>query len=52
MTFDHIATDLGIEAGNPRHAPFSQHDGLGKAHQLSSEKLNAMIEESNETLAA
>ncbi len=34
------------------YAPFSQHGGLGKVHQLFGDKLNAIIEELNETLAA
>ncbi len=35
-----------------RIAPFSQHGGLGKVHQLFGDKLNTIIEELNETLAA
>lgn len=38
--------------GASQYAPFSQHGGLGKVHQLFGDKLNAIIEELNETLAA
>jgi hypothetical protein len=34
------------------YAPFSQQGGLGKVHQLFGDKLNTIIEELNETLAA
>ena len=34
------------------YAPFSQQGGLGKVHQIFGDKLNAIIEELNETLAA
>ncbi|MEW5942758.1 MAG: type I restriction-modification enzyme R subunit C-terminal domain-containing protein [Pseudomonadota bacterium] len=52
MIRDHIAANLGIEPDDFEYAPFSQHGGLGKVHQLFGDKLNAMIEELNETLAA
>ncbi|MBI5618588.1 MAG: DEAD/DEAH box helicase family protein [Gammaproteobacteria bacterium] len=52
MIRDHIAANLGIEAEDFEYAPFSQHGGLGKVHQLFGDKLDAMIEEMNEALAA
>ena len=52
MIRDHIAANLGIEPGDFEYAPFSQHGGLGKVYQLFGDKLNAIIEELNETLAA
>ena len=52
MIRDHIAANLGIEAEDFEYAPFSQQGGLGRVYQLFGEKLNAMIEELNETLAA
>ncbi len=52
MIRDHIAANLGIEPDDFEYAPFSQHGGLGKVHQLFGDKLKAMIEELNETLAA
>ena len=52
MIRDHIAANLGVEPDDFEYAPFSQHGGLGKVHQLFGDKLNAMIEELNETLAA
>ncbi|MGO8755049.1 MAG: PDDEXK nuclease domain-containing protein [Gallionellaceae bacterium] len=47
-----IAANLSIEPDDFEYAPFSQQGGLGKAHQLFGDKLNAIIEELNETLAA
>ncbi len=52
MIRDHIAANLGIAPDDFEYAPFSQHGGLGKVHQLFGDKLNAMIDELNETLAA
>ena len=52
MIRDHIAANLGIEPDDFDYAPFSQHGGLGKVHQLFGDKLNVIIEELNETLAA
>jgi type I restriction enzyme, R subunit len=52
MIRDHIAANLGIEPDDFEYAPFSQHGGLGKVHQLFGDKLNTVIEELNETLAA
>ena len=52
MIRDHIAANLGIEPDDFECAPFLQHGGLGRVHQLFGDRLNAMIEELNETLAA
>jgi type I restriction enzyme R subunit len=52
MIRDHIAANLGIEPRDFEYAPFAQHGGLGKVHQLFGDKLDAVIEELNETLAA
>ena len=52
MIRDHIAANLDIEPDDFEYAPFSQHGGLGKVHQLFGNRLSAMIEELNETLAA
>jgi type I restriction enzyme R subunit len=52
MIRDHIAANLSIEPDDFEYAPFSQQGGLGKVHQLFGDKLNAIIEELNETLAA
>jgi type I restriction enzyme R subunit len=41
-----------IEPDDSKYAPFSEHGGLDKAHQLFGDKLNAIIEELHETLAA
>ncbi|MEW6764815.1 MAG: type I restriction-modification enzyme R subunit C-terminal domain-containing protein [Pseudomonadota bacterium] len=52
MIRDHIAANLGIEPEDFEYAPFAQQGGLGKVHQLFGDRLNAIIEELNETLAA
>mgnify|MGYP000498175888 CR=1 FL=1 len=44
--------DLQVRYIDNARAPFSQHGGLGKVHQLFGDKLSAIIEELNETLAA
>ncbi len=41
-----------MEPDGYEYAPFSQHGGLGKVHQLFGDNLNAIIEELNEALAA
>ncbi len=52
MIKDHIAANLGIEPEDFEYAPFAQQGGLGKVHQLFGDKLNVIIDELNETLAA
>lgn len=52
MIRDHIAANLGIERDDFDYAPFAQEGGLGKVYQLFGDKLRAMIEKLNETLAA
>ena len=52
MIRDHIAANLSIEPGDFEYAPFSQQGGLGKVHKLFGDKLNTIIEELNEKLAA
>ena len=52
MIRDHIAANLGIERCDFEYAPFAQEGGLGKVYQLFGDKLSAIINELNETLAA
>ena len=52
MIRDHIAANLSIEPDDFELPPFTQEGGLGKVHQLFGDKLNTIIEELNETLAA
>ena len=52
MIRDLIAANLGIEPGDFNSAPFVQAVGLGKVHQVFGDKLNAIIEQLNESLAA
>ena len=51
LTRDHIATSLSIDPEDPELSPFSQHGGLGKAHQLFCDTLPALLGELNATLA-
>ena len=52
MIRDLIAANLGIEPGDFEYAPFSQHGGLGKVHQLFGEVLPEMLASLNDVLAA
>ncbi len=47
-----IAANLGIEPDDFEYAPFSPEGGLGKVYQLFGDKLNTLIEQLKETLAA
>jgi type I restriction enzyme, R subunit len=49
---DQIATSLSIEPEDLDLSPFNQRGGLGRAHQLFGDKLPALLEELNTTLAA
>jgi len=49
---EHIASNLGIEAEDFGYAPFDQHGGLGKVHQLFGAELPKMIDALNKELAA
>jgi type I restriction enzyme R subunit len=52
MIRDHIAANLGIEPDDFEYAPFSQHGGLGKVHQLFGADLAPIIETMNTALVA
>jgi type I restriction enzyme R subunit len=52
MIRDHVAANLGIDTADFEYAPFSQHGGLGRVHQLFGDRLAAMIAQLNEVLAA
>jgi type I restriction enzyme R subunit len=49
---DHIAASVSIEQDDLELSPFSQWGGLGKAYQVFGEKLQPMLTELNEVLAA
>lgn len=49
---DHIAASLAIAPEDFQLAPFSSHGGLGKAYELFGDRLNPMLDELNEALAA
>jgi type I restriction enzyme, R subunit len=48
----HIATSVSIERDDLDEVPFNQIGGLGRAHELFGEKLNAILDELNARLAA
>lgn len=52
MIRDHIARNRGIEHDDFDLSPFNREGGLGKVHQFFGAKLDAIIEELNETFAA
>ncbi|MGI9026526.1 MAG: type I restriction-modification enzyme R subunit C-terminal domain-containing protein [Burkholderiaceae bacterium] len=49
---DHIAASLGISVEDFDYAPFSQHGGLAKVHQLFGAELPKVMDELNRELAA
>lgn len=49
---DHISASLSIEQDDFDYAPFAQLGGLGRAYDLFGERLSAILEELNESLAA
>ncbi len=52
MIRDHIAASLTIEPEDFELAPFNQQGGLGRAHSVFGERLNPLLRELNEVLAA
>ncbi|HLF77565.1 MAG TPA: type I restriction-modification enzyme R subunit C-terminal domain-containing protein, partial [Dehalococcoidia bacterium] len=49
---EHIATSLAIEPEDFEAGWFGQHGSLGRAHALFGDRLNALMAELNERLAA
>lgn len=49
---DHIANSLHIDVDDFDYPPLNQLGGLGKAHQLFGDRLNTILNELNERLAA
>jgi len=52
MIRDHITMSIHIERGDLDMAPFNARGGLGKMHQLFGERMDDVITELNEALAA
>lgn len=52
MIRDHIAANLGIEPDDFELPPFAQEGGLGKAHQLFTDRLGMILDELNRKLVA
>jgi type I restriction enzyme R subunit len=49
---DHIAASLNIEQDDLEEVPFNSIGGLGRAYELFGDKLNAILDELNQRLAA
>ena len=49
---DHVITSMRMEKADLDYAPFDACGGLGKMHELFGEKLDAVIDELNQTLTA
>ena len=52
MIRDHVAANLGVSLDDFDYAPFNQHGGLGKVHQLFGTQLQQVIEGLNRELVA
>jgi type I restriction enzyme, R subunit len=49
---DHVAASMGIDMDDFEFAPFAQRGGAGKAYQVFGERLEPLLSELNEVLAA
>jgi type I restriction enzyme R subunit len=49
---DQIAASIGIEMDDFEYAPFAQKGGAGKAYQVFGDRLQPLLNELNEVLAA
>ena len=49
---DHIATSVRIERDDFYDVPFAHFGGLGRAHELFGDQLDALLDELNARLAA
>ncbi|MCY4237565.1 MAG: DEAD/DEAH box helicase family protein [Rhodospirillaceae bacterium] len=52
MIRDHLATSVAIERGDLELAPFDTHGGLGRMHALFGDRMDDVMAEVNEALAA
>jgi type I restriction enzyme R subunit len=52
MIKDHIAVNLSVEMEDFDYAPFYEKGGAIKMYKLFGDKLNSVLDELNETLAA
>jgi len=52
MLRDHIAASLTVEKDDLDNVPFNQRGGLGKAFQLFGSRLETLLKELSEALAA
>jgi type I restriction enzyme R subunit len=49
---DNIASELGIAPESFDYTPFAEHGGIGKAFQVFGDRLNPLMAELTEVLAA
>ena len=52
MTRDHIVTSLHLDRDDPDMAPFDGKGGLGQMYRLFGDRMDDVIDELNEELAA
>ncbi len=52
MVRDHIATSFHLDQGDLDLAPFDSHGGMGRMYKLFGERMDDVIDEMNEALAA
>lgn len=52
MIRDHVAGSFHIERDDLEMAPFNAQGGLGKVYQLFGERMDGLLDELNEVLAA
>ncbi|MCY4156265.1 MAG: DEAD/DEAH box helicase family protein [Gammaproteobacteria bacterium] len=52
MVRDHIATSFHLDRGDLDMAPFDSHGGMGRMYKLFGERMDDVIDELNEALAA
>jgi len=51
MIRDHVASSFHIARDDLELAPFDQHGGMGRMHQLFGDQMDKVIDEMNEALA-
>ena len=49
---DQVAASMGMEMDDFEYAPFAQRGGAGKAYQVFGDRLQPLLDELNEVLAA
>ena len=52
MIRDHVANSFHVDRDDIDMAPFDAQGGIGRMHQLFGDKMDAVVDELNEALAA